>query len=543
VGRQPLSSGGIVKVGFALIIISFAPLALFGVQIAAQDCENPHISWGWSGGDTPLHFAVSSSYKEVAEQLGTKKVKINAKNIFGVTPLQLAAGHGSREIVELLLSKDADVNSRDSEGRTPLIAAAAGIIDDISYRNNSNCSKAVIEMLLAKRADINAKDNQGDTTLYFSIGKGSNEIVELLLAKGASVEVKTIDGDTPLHHAVDIAPLDVMELLLAKGANINARNNRGETPLHDAVDHNRKEIVELLLAKGADVSIADSNGVTPLLLAARHITGSESGAWNSSMQMEIAQMIARRTDQAALITLAANRSNPVLRSIAASGLRNQGLLEVMAMEDKDSSVRIEATRNLANQDLLLKIAATDSDENVRYAAAGSIQDLQVLQKIAEADVYAHKHSRMQDIVTLRNLIKLSNVHTPSQIVLLVTPFKKVYECFGPGCSSVSPDDRYPYATGEKVAISIMDSNRAIIASGSRISELPDVMNGDFVSAHVDLVDLLGTILAHEGHEPAQIQQILDQVALQVQDKNPKIAEEAVAWSVHSQEMQKKNVTK
>ncbi len=70
-------------------------------------------------GNTPLHFAASSS-KEVVALLIAKGAEVNARENDQSTPLHNAAGMGRAEIVKLLLAAGADINARNKKGWTPL---------------------------------------------------------------------------------------------------------------------------------------------------------------------------------------------------------------------------------------------------------------------------------------------------------------------------------------------------------------------------------------------------------------------------------------
>jgi len=77
-------------------------------------------------GLTPLMRAVSGQKLEVVRiLLDQKALRINAKDDQGETALHYAAASGFKEISRLLLNRGADAASRDSAGRTPAKVAMA----------------------------------------------------------------------------------------------------------------------------------------------------------------------------------------------------------------------------------------------------------------------------------------------------------------------------------------------------------------------------------------------------------------------------------
>ncbi|MHC4177607.1 MAG: ankyrin repeat domain-containing protein [Planctomycetota bacterium] len=77
-----------------------------------------------ASGATPLHLAVLSDQREIAEFLIEKRANLNAKakDEHGGTPLHWAAVLGRIEIARRLIEAGADVNAKDNHGFTPLDA-------------------------------------------------------------------------------------------------------------------------------------------------------------------------------------------------------------------------------------------------------------------------------------------------------------------------------------------------------------------------------------------------------------------------------------
>jgi ankyrin repeat protein len=68
------------------------------------------------GTSSPLHFAVSGSYRQIASLLITSGCDINARDMFGYTPLHLVKTYS---ILKLLLKFGADASLRANDGSSP----------------------------------------------------------------------------------------------------------------------------------------------------------------------------------------------------------------------------------------------------------------------------------------------------------------------------------------------------------------------------------------------------------------------------------------
>lgn len=266
-------------------------------------------------GDTPLHFAVTSSYpkrKQIVEILIRKGSLLNEKNKDFLTPLHLAADNSYYEIMDVLLKNGAKVNVLDSLGQTALHRCAR---DDnvqacrllLSYsidativslqgltaaqmatenvlkilKNPPDIVDLEVQLLDAAKAGeldtvqrivlsnshiVNCRDLDGrhSTPLHFAAGYNRVTVVEFLLDNGAEVHASDKGGLVPLHNACSYGHYEVTELLVKHGANVNVADLWKFTPLHEAAAKGKYEIVKLLLKHGADPTKKNRDASTPL---------------------------------------------------------------------------------------------------------------------------------------------------------------------------------------------------------------------------------------------------------------------------------------
>jgi hypothetical protein len=97
-------------------------------------------------------------------------------------------------------------------------------------------------------------------------------------------------------------------------------------------------------------------------------------------------------DQATLAKIAVEDKDSHVRLAAVEKLTDQATLAKIAVEDKDSYVRSAAVGNLTDQAMLAKIAVEATDSYVRSVAVGKLTDQAMLAKIAveATDSYIRK---------------------------------------------------------------------------------------------------------------------------------------------------------
>ena len=273
---------------------------------------------------TPLHFAASAGYDEIAQTLISNGANVNAVDGFGRTALSYAAQHNYAQTVKTLLAAKADPNR--GELNLPLATAAyegdTNIVEMLlkggADPNRSSsfaglgevtplCTAvvshhpSVVEQLIRAKADPNGTDRSGwplvssavsdpptlkalleggadpnrpcpdknrPSALWQAVSENKIESTELLLAHGANPNISDRSGNTPLHLAVAKNQSGTTELLLKSSADVNARNDNGQTPLWMASQQGNTDLARLLLENKADPNLQGEYGQTPLFVAA-----------------------------------------------------------------------------------------------------------------------------------------------------------------------------------------------------------------------------------------------------------------------------------
>eukprot|EP00210_Caulerpa_lentillifera_P005360 g5122.t1 len=139
---------------------------------------------GW----TPLHFAAYYNSLAVGkvEVLIAAAANPSSTTNRGFTPLHLAAQSNSIEIAKELISNNVGIEARTNIGDTPLsIAAYFGSFD-------------VLKILLDGNAMVDSMDNVERTPLHYASARGHVSVVRVLLISGASKTKTDVDGNTPL---------------------------------------------------------------------------------------------------------------------------------------------------------------------------------------------------------------------------------------------------------------------------------------------------------------------------------------------------------
>ncbi len=251
VGRVPLhrvSQGGqLIKVELSLEIARL--LVNCGAKANVTDDDQ---------GDTPVHAAARSGYRDVVELLvgsGSRiwqllvgsGTSLDVRNKIQETPLHVACANGMLNVSRFLIDRGSDVNSRDDEGFIPLHTASRfGHVE-------------AARLLLDCGSDVNACEAKSCTPLHFASRFGYLDLARLLIDRGADVHTQQADGWTPLHHASRYGYLDLAWLLMDRGADVHTLNADGWTPMHLASANGHFDIVKLLVEHGAHVDSRESS--------------------------------------------------------------------------------------------------------------------------------------------------------------------------------------------------------------------------------------------------------------------------------------------
>jgi ankyrin repeat protein len=173
----------------------------------------------------------------VAVVLLDAKADVNAKNWINQTPLHYAATGDFNDVAALLIAHGADVNARDKDGHTPLFEAM----------NQIPWHKDVAALLLAHGADPNIGDNEGETPLHEAANWIRTDKVEFLLGYKVDVNARDKNGDTPLYIAMNAGGRhDIAQALLAHGADPTIKGHDGLTPREVALKKGDKDMADIL---------------------------------------------------------------------------------------------------------------------------------------------------------------------------------------------------------------------------------------------------------------------------------------------------------
>ena len=204
----------IVKMLLTIDRTLVAPMHRFAEGVEESTVDNVDTLW--------LHYRSQSNqkYSFVCQQ-----------DKGGDTALHWALSSNSTKCVKLLLEAQADVHIRNLDGGQPIHAAVI------------NHSAQCLPLLLKAGANPNILFDQP------SQGIDQNDIPARF-------------GDTPLHIACRDKDVPCVALLLRGGANPNIVDAKGQSPLHVASELRHLGITELLIQHNANLSIAEETGRT-----------------------------------------------------------------------------------------------------------------------------------------------------------------------------------------------------------------------------------------------------------------------------------------
>ena len=170
---------------------------------------------------------------------------INSRSA-GIYPLHQAVRSGQKVIAEFLISKGAEINkfAKDASEFAPYEFTAL----TEAIRNND---LEMIKMFVEKGADVKKVTSLGESYLHYAVFLNKTELVDYFIELGIDVNIKKRGDLTPLHIAAVTGYEKVAERLIEKGADLNSQSSDGGTPLHFAEAAGKQDVINLLKSKGA----------------------------------------------------------------------------------------------------------------------------------------------------------------------------------------------------------------------------------------------------------------------------------------------------
>ena len=239
-------------------------------------------------GRTPLHIAMETRQKEIAELLILAGSDVNIKNNEGRSPIYYT--NDNPKLLKLLIDAGADVNVRDNEEISPLMKeddeACIGLLlkagaDYHSMDNLTEFQKVrilhgalsqkcikIAKELIEDGVDVNSYTYSDTSTRPIHTAALSGADVDFLIDAGADVTVTRVLDITPLHWAATADNVKNINRLIDAGADVNCPDYHGKSPLHWAAEVCRPKNITRLIKLGADVKAKDREGNTPLHCAA-----------------------------------------------------------------------------------------------------------------------------------------------------------------------------------------------------------------------------------------------------------------------------------
>lgn len=151
---------------------------------------------------TPLHFAATKGYCNIAKLLLRHGADINAQNWVGYTALHLAVSNNNIEIGRILIENNADLKLPESNGLLTTHLA-------IQCRRND-----FLRLILdADPSIINVEDSSYQTALHLAISDGNIDCVRYLCDKGAKMTCQEFEHIA--REWTDSKKIEMMKVLLA----------------------------------------------------------------------------------------------------------------------------------------------------------------------------------------------------------------------------------------------------------------------------------------------------------------------------------------
>lgn len=183
----------------------------------------------------PLFQAIDQHReREALELLERGRPDVNARNAQGEAPLHRAVETGMKRLAQALLAAGADPRARTKNGETALHLAALHPEPDFT------------DLLLRAGADLYARNADGESALYWATLSGHIVVAQRLLTAGADANVGERRGNTPLHAAAHGGHLELVRLLLPRTAQPGAKNREGASARDYARSQGHDAVARLL---------------------------------------------------------------------------------------------------------------------------------------------------------------------------------------------------------------------------------------------------------------------------------------------------------
>lgn len=162
-----------------------------------------HLKFKDKNKTTLLMIAAQNGNFKVLEYLLSKKINLQATDIYGVSALGYAIGNEQIKTAQLLIDKGISLDTACSEEQKNILVCAI---------------------------EVNSK-----------------ELVQLIADKNKKlIQMQDSAGNTPLHIAAETSTSDILAILIKSGADLKAKNKKGEIPYDLAKQMNLQENMKLL---------------------------------------------------------------------------------------------------------------------------------------------------------------------------------------------------------------------------------------------------------------------------------------------------------
>ncbi|TYZ52545.1 hypothetical protein PybrP1_004121, partial [[Pythium] brassicae (nom. inval.)] len=222
-----------------------------------------------SGGNTPLHIAVSALHFNVVSYILQHGAKVKAVGECGRTALHMVGAPCTLPSASSTLG--ASVVPPVVPGNSlRLTTSASGAL------RQSDRTVMIIKKLLAHGAELETRDIYGNTPLMLLAERGCLQGVDVLIEADGHLDLNARNwksGINSLALAARAGRFDVVEALLDYGVQVDVCTLRGESALHFAAGVAHREICRILVEKGCDIDARTNSGMTPLMVAAARGNG------------------------------------------------------------------------------------------------------------------------------------------------------------------------------------------------------------------------------------------------------------------------------